>query len=114
MFSQKVISVSAALCAVFASGDAAQAAVKLCRPSVTSGLIVRPTEFEARKEAMAIWKAKAMEFGEPYSSWRLASERLLHCLPRNDGSFECVANGMPCTVEQAPDRRHLRENRIPM
>lgn len=98
----------------FVSGEAAHAAVRLCQPSVTSGIIVRPTEKEARKEAMTAWKAKAMEFGEPYASWRLASEKLLHCLPRKDGSFECVANGMPCTIEQAPDRRHLRENRIQM
>ncbi len=88
--------------------------MRLCQPAVTSGIVVRPTEEEARREAMTAWKAKALEFGEPYSSWRLASERLLHCLPRKDGHFECVANGMPCTIEQAPDRRELREKRIPM
>jgi hypothetical protein len=91
----------------------AEAAVRLCKQPVSSGFIVRPTEFEARKEAMTAWKAKAMEFGEPYSSWGVAVDKIFQCLPHKDG-FECIASGSPCTIEHAPDRRHLRENRIDM
>jgi hypothetical protein len=108
-----VLGLISGCCLTFA-GEAAQAAVRLCQPSVTSGLIVRPTEQEARKEAMTAWRAKAMEYGEPYSSWRIATDKLFECLPHKDGGFECVAKGSPCTIEHAPDRRHLRENRIDM
>jgi hypothetical protein len=94
--------------------EPAAAAVRLCKEPVSSGAIVRPTEEEARREAMTAWKAKAMEFGEPYSSWRIAIDKMFACVTHKDGGFECVATGAPCTIEQAPDRRHLRENRIDM
>ena len=104
----------AAVSTAFVWGEPAAAAVRLCKEPVSSGLVVRPTELEARKEAMTAWKAKATEFGEPYAGWGVALDRLFQCLPHKDGGFECVATGRPCTIEQAPDRRHLRENRIDM
>jgi hypothetical protein len=103
-----------AVAAALACGEPAAAAVRLCKEPVSSGLIVRPTELEARKEAMTAWKAKAMEFGELYAGWGVALDRLFECLPHKDGGFECMATGRPCTIEHAPDRRHLRENRIDM
>ena len=51
-----------ALAAALACGEPAAAAVRLCKEPVSSVLIVRPTEQEARKEAMTALKAKAMEF----------------------------------------------------
>lgn len=109
-----VVVLFSALAVALVCGEPAAAAVRLCKEPVSSGLVVRPTEFEARKEAMTAWKAKAMEFGEPYSSWGVAVDKLFQCLPHKDGGFECVASGSPCTIEHAPDRRHLRENRIDM
>lgn len=93
-------------------GEAA-AAVRLCKPVASSGLMTAPTEIEAKKAALDAWKAKALAHGETYASWRLAADRLLQCLPHKDG-YECLAKGAPCTIEQAPDRRELRRNRIDM
>lgn len=92
--------------------SAAVAAVRLCEPVISSGLVTAPTELEAKKIALDAWKAKALQHGEPYSSWRLAADKLLQCLPHKNGGFECLAKGAPCTIEQAPDRRELREKRL--
>jgi putative component of membrane protein insertase Oxa1/YidC/SpoIIIJ protein YidD len=89
-------------------------AVRLCEPVVSSGLVSAPTELEAKKAALDAWKAKALQHGEPYASWRLAGDRLLECLPHKNGGFECLAKGAPCTIEQAPDRRENRRNRLDM
>jgi putative component of membrane protein insertase Oxa1/YidC/SpoIIIJ protein YidD len=90
----------------------AVAAVRLCEPAVSSGLVTAPTELEAKKNALDAWKAKAAQHGEPYASWRLAADRMLECLPHKNGGFECLATGAPCTIEHAPDRRENRENRF--
>lgn len=90
------------------------AAVRLCQPVVSSGLITAPTELEAKKRALDAWKTLAQQHGEPYASWRLAADKLLECLPHKTGGFECLAKGAPCTIEQAPDRRELREKRLDM
>lgn len=89
-----------------------QAAVRLCKDVVSSGPFVADKELDARKGALDAWKAKALEHGEGYASWRLAEDKFLECLPRKAGGFECLARGAPCTIEQAPDRRHLREKRL--
>jgi putative component of membrane protein insertase Oxa1/YidC/SpoIIIJ protein YidD len=90
------------------------AAVRLCKPVASSGLVTAPTEIEAKKAALDAWKAKALAHGEPYASWRLAVDKLLECLPHKNGGYECLAKGAPCTIEQAPDRRELREKRLDM
>jgi hypothetical protein len=97
---------------VLGTATSGEAAVRMCKPLVTSGLVVRPTEAEARREAMAAWIGKATRLGKGYASWRLATEKLIQCLPEKTGGFACFAKGMPCTIEQAPDRRQLRDNRI--
>ncbi|WP_439541072.1 hypothetical protein [Hyphomicrobium sp.] len=91
------------------SGDAA---VRLCEQPVSSGIAPGATEKEARKAALSAWRAKALQHGEAYASWRLAAGKLLKCLPAKGGGYECVARANPCTIEQAPDRRELRRNRI--
>lgn len=91
---------------------AALAAVRLCEAPVSSGPVTGTDERAARAAALAIWKSKALEHGEPYGSWRIASEKLLKCLPNDGGGYECLATARPCTIEQAPDRRELRKNRI--
>ena len=96
---------------IMAGPHPGHAAVRLCEP-VASALADGPTEKEARKAALAAWRAKALQHGEAYASWRIASGKLLKCLPRSAGGFECVARAEPCTIEQAPDRRELRRKRI--
>lgn len=88
------------------------AAVRLCEASVSSGPVTGTDERAARAAALALWKSKALEHGEPYGSWRIAADKLLKCLPRDGGGYECLASARPCTIEQAPDRRELRKNRI--
>jgi hypothetical protein len=102
----------ACLLAWAGSSGAALAAVRLCEASVSSGPVTGTDEQTARAAALALWKSKALEHGEPYSSWRIAADKLLKCLPRDGGGYECLATARPCTIEQAPDRRELRKNRI--
>lgn len=94
------------------SGDRAHAAVRLCEPHVSSGLVTGTSEQTAKAAALAVWKSKAIEHGEDYGSWRLAAEKTLKCLPRGDGTFECLATAAPCVIEQAPDRREMRKKRL--
>jgi hypothetical protein len=88
------------------------AAVRLCEAPVSSGLVMGSNEQAARAAALALWTSKALEHGEPYGNWRIAVDKLLKCLPRDGGGYECLASARPCTIEQAPDRRELRKNRI--
>ncbi|HEX2840271.1 hypothetical protein [Hyphomicrobium sp.] len=90
----------------------AKAAVRICEAPVSSGPVIGSTEQEARKKALDSWKFKALQHGEPYGSWRLAADKLFTCLPRKEGGFECLARGNPCTIEQAPARRELRQKRL--
>lgn len=96
---------------VMAAGEAS-AAVRLCEAPVSSGIVTGTSEDTAKASALAIWKSKALKHGEGYDSWRLATEKTLKCLPRGDRMFECIASAAPCIIEQAPDRRHLREKRM--
>jgi len=90
----------------------AGAAVRLCEDPVSSGVILGSNEQTARAAALALWRSKALAHGEPYASWRIAAEKLLKCLPRDGGGYECLASARPCTVEHAPDRRELRKKRL--
>jgi hypothetical protein len=109
---RKVVSVAVLAMLPAAWQAPASAAVRLCEASVSSGQVIADKEMDARKGALDAWKAKARQHGEGYASWRLAGDKFLECLPRNEGGFECIAKGAPCTIEQAPDRRELRKNRI--
>jgi hypothetical protein len=101
-----VVSLSSAMqCDAFA-------AVRLCKPIVSGGFVAGATEMEARKAALDGWKAKALDHGEEYASWRLAADKFLECLPRKGGGYECIARAAPCTIEQAPSRRELRSKRL--
>lgn len=94
--------------------QSSHAAVRLCEEPVSSGPVKGATEKEARAAALAAWQEKTRAgHGERYTSWRLADGKLLTCLPgKTGGGFECLARGAPCTIEQAPDRRELRQKRI--
>ncbi|HYD15092.1 MAG TPA: hypothetical protein VEA77_01695 [Hyphomicrobium sp.] len=106
------MSVAALTVASVISYAPAKAAVRLCEAPLSSGQITADTELDARKGALEAWKAKALEHGEGYTSWRLAVDKFLQCLPRKEGGFECMARATPCTIEQAPDRRELRQKRL--
>lgn len=93
--------------ALSAPVELANAAVRLCEMSVSSGLVSGSSEHAARRDALTAWKSKAMRHGERYASWRIAIDKLLKCLPR-DGGYECLARARPCTIEQAPGRRQPR------
>ncbi len=108
----KFLSVVLLVTGLLASIAPASAAVRLCEATISTGPVRGPNEGTARAAAIAIWKSKALEHGEPYGSWRIAAEKIFECLPRKDGGFECLASGRPCTIEQAPDRRENRKNRI--
>jgi hypothetical protein len=88
------------------------AAVRLCEPSVSSGPVEAATEKAARAGALASWTSKASAHGVGYASWRLAARKFIKCLPVERGGFTCLARAAPCTIEQAPARRHLRQKRI--
>ncbi len=103
------VALALAVVAASAPGDAA---VRICEATVSSGPVIGATEQEARKKALDAWRFKALQHGEPYASWRLATGKLFTCLPRKEGGFECLARGAPCTIEQAPDRREMRQKRI--
>lgn len=94
------------------SAPPVSAAVRLCKGEVASGLVRGESELEARKRALALWREKALAFGEEFSSWRLANGKLFTCLQHPLGGFGCLAKGAPCTIEQAPDRRENREKRF--
>lgn len=98
--------------ALAAGWNDATAAVRICEATVSSGLVTGSNEMTARAAALGIWKTKALTHGEPYGSWRIAADKILKCLRRQDGNFECIASARPCTIEQAPDRRENRKNRI--
>ena len=92
--------------------DVATAAVRLCENAVSSGPVVGTTEKAGRKAALAIWKSRALVYGEPYASWRIAADKILKCFSREAGGYECLASARPCTIEQAPGRRELRQKRL--
>jgi hypothetical protein len=92
-------------------GDA-PAAVRLCKPVVSGGLVTGNEETATRKAALDAWKALALEHGEQYASWRLAADKFLECLPGKGGGYECIARAAPCTIDQAPSRRELRSKRL--
>jgi len=103
---------AAAVAMLALSADAAMSAVRVCEDSVSSGLVDGASERIARAAALAQWKAKVdLAHGERYAGWRIAADKLLKCLPKGDG-FQCLARARPCTLDQAPDRRELRQKRL--
>ena len=90
----------------------AEAAVRVCKPHVTSKLVSAATEREAKRGAIQDWTEKAKASGLVQPSWRIAGFKVLKCVPIA-GRFECVAHAAPCTIKQkAPPERKDRK-RIP-
>lgn len=82
----------------------AQAAVRVCHDTVLSEIVVHQSEMAAKKAALDQWRAKARGLGVGYDGWHVAAGKALKCFAK-DGSFECVALGRPCVIQQNPNQR---------
>ena len=89
----------------------ALSAVRLCGPVVSSQIITQKSDFDARKQAMDQWHAKALKLGVAYNSWRIAAWKSLQCAERKGGRHQCVAFGAPCTIVQNPNNAKVRPQR---
>ena len=100
--------------AVFAFGvftvTGAQAAVRVCLPSVVAHQSSVESEFEAKKSALDDWKRKAVAAGLPHPSWRIANNKVLDCRESKSGVFECLAAAQPCTLRQVPPGARRPQN----
>ena len=83
----------------------AMAAVRVCQPIVSSDIAVATDELSAKKKALEQWQAKALKAGPGYDVWRLAAQKSLKCFKKDDATFECVAFGAPCLIQQNPNRK---------
>ncbi len=97
-----------------AAQPATEAAVRVCKDPVASDLVTDANEVTAKMYALRQWQAKAAALGAGYTSWRLAADKFLQCLPGKGGGFECIARAAPCTIDQAPARRELRDKPFDM
>jgi hypothetical protein len=87
---------------------AAAAAVRVCKAPVASGVAREPSEPAAKNRAIEDWARRAQASGVSNPAWRTAANKVLKCAPIGTATFECVAYGAPCTVQQAPPRRPQR------
>ena len=92
----------------------ADAAVRICKDEISSGIVAAGTELEGKRKALDIWRTKAQQHGAPFSAWRIAADKILTCLAAKNTGFECYARARPCTIDHAPAKRELREKRIEM
>ena len=86
------------------------AAIRECRPIVSSEVVAAPTELGAKKGALDQWRAKAEKLGPEFNSWVVAAEKSLQCFPKGQG-FECVAFGAPCVIQQNPNQKPVGKDR---
>ncbi len=101
----------ALLLAIAAVPHQASAAVRQCGPVISSEVVTAPDEQAARKGALDQWRAKAAKIGPDFDNWVMAATKNLKCFPKSGGSFECVAFGAPCVIEQNPNRRTRRDQK---
>lgn len=86
----------AGLCLVVAVSPS-EAAVLLCSDFVTGDTAREAVERTAKMRALQSWTAKAKALNEN-AAWHVATDKALTCLRAEDGRFECVARGYPCTT----------------
>ena len=93
---------------------AANAAVRICHGSVSSGVKEAGTEAEAHRLALTAWTEIAKSYGEAFTRWELANNRRLACSRMSTGGFRCLATGGPCGISQVPpDPRLLKKRPSP-
>lgn len=110
MMKRTVIGCLALLCLAFSSLQTS-AAVRRCGPVISSDIVTEPNEQAARKGALDQWRAKAAKLGPDFDNWVVAGMKNLKCFPKPGGTFECVAFGAPCVIEQNPNRRTRRDQK---
>ncbi len=81
------------------------AAVRICNDVVASDVVTAADEQSAKKQALDQWKAKASKAGPGYDGWGVAAEKSLKCFKKDNGTFECVAFGAPCVIQQNPKQK---------
>jgi hypothetical protein len=91
----------------------AAAAVRVCKAPVASGVAREPSEPAAKKRAIEDWTRRAQAAGASNPAWRTAANKLLKCAPNSTATFECVAYGAPCTVQQKPPPRRSPRGKGP-
>ncbi|MBX9926172.1 MAG: hypothetical protein K2Y05_07420 [Hyphomicrobiaceae bacterium] len=72
---------------------------------IVSEIIPAPNESVGRAMALRSWGDKTKRrHGEAFTSWRIATKKVLGCRPATDGSapVQCVAYASPCKIEQVP------------
>ena len=79
----------------------AHAAMRNCLRNVV-GQGTAASELEAKKQAMADWKASAVTAGIENPAWRIAINKTFECEPGDEGQITCTAAGDPCTIIQVP------------
>lgn len=100
----------AGLLVLTASPQASHAAVRVCAPSISSGILSAASELEAKKAAMEQWRREAAALGEGMDRWQLAANRVLKCFPKG-GMFECMAIASPCVIQQNPQQQPAGKDR---
>ena len=101
------------LAIILAVATPASAAVRDCKPSLSSVTVVEKTEVEAKRKALQDWLTKAQQIGAGFTRWELAYNRQITCVKNAGGGFQCQAVGMPCTIQQAPQRGRVPIERVP-
>lgn len=99
-------------CGVFAPGSASptSAAVRTCAARIQSDIVTAGTEVEAKKRALEQWRSRAAKLGPGFDGWHVAAEKVLKCFPKA-GSFECLAVGSPCVIQQNPNQKPVGPDR---
>ncbi len=88
-----------------------QAAIRTCTAVVSSDVVVASDEQSAKKLALDQWRAQAAKSGPGYDGWIVAAEKSLKCFKKENGTFECVAFGAPCVIQQNPNQRPVGRDR---
>lgn len=87
---------------VIAAPSVTAAAVRQCGAPVAGEIAEAAIEAEAKRKALASWKAKADLLGKGYRSWRIATAKKLACVRTKAHTFRCAAVAVPCTIRQNP------------
>ncbi len=99
------LGIAVAVAPALVSPHVATAAVRVCQPIVSSDIAIAPDELGAKKKALDQWREKALKAGPGYDIWRLAAQKSLKCFKKGDGTYECVAFGAPCLIQQNPNQK---------
>lgn len=90
-----------------------EAAVRVCTTAQLGDIAHAANELEARRAALASWRAKAARSGRAFTSWRLAAKKSSRCARLKNGRHACVAFAIPCRVSQVPSRKRRPEGLKP-